>query len=60
MDNRTIILNERLRLLGDGILTTTGRKMTIMTDNGEVEIDEPEPIYTLQEWGEDGIFGRKR
>lgn len=54
MDNRTIILNERLRLLGDGILTTTGRKTTIMTDDGEVEIDEPEPIYTLQEWGRMG------
>lgn len=54
MDNRTIILNERIRLLGDGILTTTGRKTTIMTDNGEVEIDEPEPIYTLQEWGRMG------
>lgn len=54
MDNATIILNERIRLLGDGILTTTGRKTTIMTDNGEVEIDEPEPIYTLQEWGRMG------
>lgn len=54
MDNATIILNERIRLLGDGILTTTGRKTTIMTDNGEVEIDEPEPIYTIQEWGRMG------
>lgn len=47
MNNETIILNERIRLLGDGILETTGRKTTIMTDEGEVEIDEPEPIYTL-------------
>lgn len=54
MNNETIILNERIRLLGDGILETTGRKTTIMTDEGEVEIDEPEPIYTLQEWGRKG------
>ena len=49
MDNRTIIFNERIRLLDEGLLEPTGRKTTITTDDGEVEIDEPEPIYTLQE-----------
>ena len=54
MDNRTIIFNERIRLLDEGLLEPTGRKTTITTDDGEVEIDEPEPIYTLQEWGRQG------
>lgn len=54
MDNKTIIMQERLRLLGDGVIGTTGRMTTIETDNGEIEVEEPEPIYTLQTWGKMG------
>lgn len=54
MDNATIVLNERIHLLEEGILETTGRKTTIITDDGELEIDEPEPIFTLKEWGNMG------
>lgn len=59
MDNRTIIIKERIRLLGNGLLKTTGRKTTITTEEGEIEIEEPEPIYTLQEWGKKGYSVKK-
>ena len=52
--NAQIIFNESLELMNNGILGTTGRKITISYEkNGEQvkeTVNEPEPIHTYAEW----------
>lgn len=55
MTNEMIILSERIKLMGDGILKPTGRRITLMTDDGEIEVDEPEPIFTMKELAKRGL-----
>ncbi len=60
MTNAQIIFNESCRLMEDGIIGTTGRKIIIeMEDGTEKELMEPEPIHTYQTWKALGYQVRK-
>lgn len=60
MTNAQIIFNESVELMKDGVIGTTGRKITIEYENEEGEkvkeaIDEPEQIHTYAEWKKAGF-----
>lgn len=55
MTNQMIILMERIRLMDEGIIGTTGRSVTIETDEGTKTLEEPEYIFTVSEWNKRGI-----
>jgi hypothetical protein len=54
MTNGQIIFSESMRLMSEGLIGTTGRKLTMITlnddgtENREI-IDEPEEIHTFAE-----------
>lgn len=51
MTNEMIILNERLRLMEEGIIKSTGRVLQFTDEEGEIhEYDEPEEIHTFAYW----------
>lgn len=51
MTNEMIILNERLKLMEQGIIKSTGRLLQFIDDAGEKhECDEPEEIHTFAYW----------
>ena len=54
MNNAQIIFNESLELLKNGLIKSTGRKITVEYEkDGEKiteQIDEPEAIHTYKEW----------
>lgn len=51
MTNATIILNESVQLMNDGILAGTGKVVTIENADGtKQQIELPEPIHTFQAW----------
>ncbi len=64
MTNAEIIFSESMRLMNDGIIGTTGRKLTLITlnddgtENREI-IDEPEEIHTFAEWKALGFMVQK-
>ena len=55
MTNQMIILMERIRLMDEGIIGTTGRSVTIETDEGTKTLEEPEYIFTVSEWNKRGF-----
>lgn len=60
MTNAQIIFNESIDLMKDGIIGTTGKKITIEYENEGGEkvketIDEPEQIHTYAEWKKAGF-----
>lgn len=63
MTNAQIIFNESIDLMKDGIIGTTGRKITVEyeKDGEKVKetIDEPEEIHTYQEWKKAGFQVQK-
>ena len=59
MTNEMIILTESLRLMDEGILKGSGRRGTMETDLGPVEIEFPEAIHTFQRWKELGFSVKK-
>lgn len=63
MTNAQIIFNESIELMKDGIIGTTGRKITVEyeKDGEQVKetIDEPEAIHTYQEWKKAGFQVQK-
>lgn len=51
MTNEQIIMNTRVRLMRNGVIGTTGRKMEYVDADGVVsEIDEPAEIHTYVGW----------
>ena len=51
MTNNMIILMERVKLMEDGVIGTTGRMFEIEDAEGNKKIiQEPEPIYTYAAW----------
>lgn len=50
MNNETIILKERVKLMREGVLKSTGSITYLETETGTVKIEEPEPIHTYQMW----------
>ena len=60
MTNAQIIFNESIKLMDEGILSSTGRSFTFEAENGEkVTVNEPEPIHTYAAWIEKGYQVRK-
>lgn len=59
MNNAQIIFNESIELMNDGIIGTTGRKITVEYEkDGEKvteTINEPEEIHTYKEWQKRGF-----
>ena len=60
MTNEMIIMNERVRLMEEGKIKSTGR-VIILTDGegNEKELPEPEQIHTFQAWKERGKSVKK-
>ena len=54
MKNEEIILKERIRLMEEGLLGSTGRLLKVKTEDGEKEVPEPLPIHTYAGWLELG------
>lgn len=51
MKNDEIILNERLRLMDEGIIKSTGNLIKIQLPNGSwIQVPEPEMIHTRKKW----------
>ena len=51
MTNATIILNESVQLMNDGILAGTGKFVTIENADGtKTQVEMPEQIHTFQMW----------
>ena len=51
MTNAQIIFNERVRLMEEQRIGTTGRTLEVINMKGETEfINEPEEIHTYQAW----------
>lgn len=60
MTNAQIIFNESVKLMNQGILSTTGRSFTYETEDGQkITVNEPEPIHTYAAWIEKGYQVRK-
>lgn len=51
MTNAMIIFNAAMKLMDEGIIGTTGRKMVMETPDGDkIEVMEPEVIHTYAVW----------
>jgi Domain of unknown function (DUF1738). len=50
MTNEQIILGERIKLMNEGIIGTTGKTLTVEKEGKKCEIDEPEVIHTYKVW----------
>lgn len=59
MTNETIIFNERVRLMEEGILKSTGKKIIVECADGKKEIEVPEDIHTFNGWKERGYSVKK-
>ena len=60
MTNEMIILNERLRLLEEGIIKSTGRTLEYKDDAGKIhEYEEPEEIHSFAYWKNTGRVVKK-
>lgn len=59
MTNATIILNESIRLMEEGLLKGTGEYTEIETENGTQRIELPEAIHTFNGWKQLGYQVKK-
>ena len=60
MTNEQIILFNRIQLMKDGVIGTTGKQICIEDDEGNKEvIYEPEQIHTFMEWKRRGFSVKK-
>jgi len=50
MTNEQIILGERIKLMNEGMIGTTGKTMTIEKEGKKYKINEPEVIHTYKAW----------
>lgn len=55
MTNQMIVFMKRCELMDAGIIGTTGRSVTIETEEGTKVLEEPEEIYTVLEWNKKGF-----
>ncbi len=59
MTNEQIILNDRIRLMNEGVIGTTGRNIVIEDSEGRKTLTkEPEEIHTYMEWKRRGYTVR--
>jgi hypothetical protein len=60
MTNATIIFNERVALMNDGKIGTTGLQITVVgLDGEEIKMMEPEELHTFQIWKKMGFTVKK-
>lgn len=60
MNNATIIFNNSIQLMKEGVLDGTGEFLTVKYDDGHTEeVEVPEPIHTYQAWKTLGYQVRK-
>jgi len=60
MTNEMAIFMEQMRLMKEGMIKATGRKVLALNAAGEeVLVDEPEAIHTFLHWKELGYCVRK-
>lgn len=60
MTNASIILNESIRLMNEGVLTGTGRFVEVENEDGQTEqLELPEEIHTFNAWKQRGYIVRK-
>ena len=60
MTNEQIIFNERVKLMDDGKIGTTGRSIVVETIQGKkIQLMEPEEIHTFQAWKSLGYSVKK-
>lgn len=59
MTNTQIILHERIRLMNEGKIGTTGRILEVYEDDKSYKINEPEEIHTYLGWKERGFQVQK-
>ena len=60
MTNEQIILFNRIQLMKDGVIGTTGNQICLEDDEGNKEvIYEPEQIHTFMEWKRRGFSVKK-
>ena len=57
--NAEIIFNVQMQLVAQGKIGTTGRVLTVQTQDGEKQLPEPEAIHTFKGWEERGFKVRK-
>ncbi len=57
--NAMIVFNAQMELMAQGKIGTTGRTLTVKTEDGETVVPEPEPIHTFAYWKEAGFMVRK-
>jgi Antirestriction protein len=50
MTNEQIVFEERMKLMNDGIIGTTGKTLTIEKEGKKCKVDEPEVIHTYKAW----------
>ena len=55
MTNQMIVFMKRCELMDAGIIGTTGRSVTIETEEGAKVLEEPEEIFTVMEWNKKGF-----
>ena len=59
MTNEQIIFNERVRLMNENKIGSTGRSIVVETIHGKkIQMFEPEEIHTFQAWKALGSFAR--
>ncbi|MGO5337907.1 hypothetical protein ACTQZS_14100 [Bilifractor sp. LCP19S3_H10] len=60
MDNATIILHERLKLMKEGKIGSTGRILEFTAEDGTTKkIPEPEPLLTYDVWKHNGFIVKR-
>lgn len=60
MTNANIIFNERMRLMEEGILQGTGKKIELLNEDGTTTmVDEPQEMHTFQAWKSLGFMVKK-
>ena len=59
MTNNEIIFWESYELMKQGKIKGTGRIIEMETENGRVQVEEPEALHTFAAWKQLGYVSRK-